>query len=90
MNFFNIIISILISIVGIIIITLIIKSKQMKQQNTIDKRVEIEAKYIREIKKLNSKKDKIAYIKKCNSELSRNIFFTKQESIKLITKLTSI
>lgn len=89
MNFFIIEMLILGSII-IAIVTFMFRTKQIKIQNSIDKRIHIEETYLNNIKKLNSKEDRIAYIKKCNSELSRNIFFTEEEANKLIQKLTSI
>ncbi|RLA79714.1 MAG: hypothetical protein DRG78_12390 [Epsilonproteobacteria bacterium] len=89
MNFFIIEMLILSSIV-VIVITFIFRAKQIKIQNSIDKRDYIEKSYINELKKLSSKEEKLAYIKKCNSELSRNIFFTEQEAKTLIGKLINL
>jgi len=80
----------ILSSIAVIIITFIIRAKHIKIQNATDKRTHIEEIYLSEINKLNSKEDKLVYIKKCNSELSRNIFFTEEEANKLIEKLVSI
>ena len=89
MNFF-IIEMIILSAVAVIILTFFFRAKQIRMQNGIDKRVHIENIYTKEIKKLTSKEEKVIYVKKCNSELSRNIFFTEKEANQLIEKLVSI
>ena len=89
MNFFIIEMLILSSIV-VIIVTFIFRAKHIRIQKSIDKRAHIENMYTNEIKKLNLKEERVTYIKKCNSELSRNIFFTEKEANMLIQKLASI
>jgi hypothetical protein len=94
------IIQIEIFVVSFIIITIvlvIINNKQKNKKLAIDKRKHIQMIYTKNIQNIlkgsssqENKIKKLEYIKKCNSELSRNIFFTKSEADQLIKELSQL
>ena len=70
--------------------------KKLKIKNSGDKKEEIVTNYEKELQTLLTKyqddktkqiEQKKIFLQHCNSELSRNIFFTNEESIKVIEKL---
>jgi len=63
------------------------KQNKLKQQRKLE---DIENNYINTLRSLNTKEEKLAYIKQCNSELNRNIFFTEQQAKDLVAKLINI
>jgi len=76
------------------------KSQQkLKIKNSASKKIEIIQNYEQELKILLHKfendktkqiEEKKAFLQNCNSELSRNIFFSNEEAIKVIEKLLKI
>jgi len=73
--------------------------KKLKIRNSSDKKEEIVNNYVNELQTLLKKYDndnakqmeqKKIFLQKCNSELSRNIFFTNEETVKVIEKLLKI
>jgi predicted negative regulator of RcsB-dependent stress response len=82
---------ILLVFLTIILVALFVyKRRSTNQSNAIRKKSDIEQNYINILKTKQSKEDKISFIKQCNSELSRNIFFTKQEADSLIQRLIQL
>lgn len=73
-----------------IVAILIYINKRKSINSATCKRDHIEKIYTDELKKLTSKEKKLNYIKKCNSELSRNIFFTELQANQLISRLVQI
>ena len=74
----------------IIIIGLIFYFNKNKIINTQKKKSDIEQEYKNILKTKITKDEKIAFIKQCNSELARNIFFTKEEANALVQRLINI
>jgi hypothetical protein len=74
----------------ILIVAFVFYTKNNKQTNPAKKKIDIQNEYIAILKTKKTKEEKIAFIKQCNSELSRNIFFTKQEADNLIQKLINL
>ncbi len=73
--------------------------KKLKKRNSTDKKQEIVNNYERELHSLlkkyendksNQLEQKKIFLQQCNSELSRNIFFTNEETVKVIEKLLKI
>jgi len=73
--------------------------KNLKIRNSTDKKEEIVNNYVNGLKTLlkeyendNTKQleQKKIFLQQCNSELSRNIFFTNDETVKVIEKLLKI
>ena len=70
-----------------------------KIKQTATKKTEIITHYEKELKtileqysddKVMQLEQKKQYLKQCNEELSRNIFFTKEESLKIVQKLATM
>jgi len=77
----------------------IFNGKKYKVKNTAVKKEEIIAQYENSLQQILKKyendkskqiEEKKLFLQKCNSELSRNIFFTHEESIKIIERLLKI
>lgn len=73
--------------------------KNLKIRNSRDKKEEIVNNYEKKLQtllkkhendKTKQKEEKKIFLQHCNSELSRNIFFTNEEAIKVIEKLLKI
>lgn len=73
--------------------------KNLKIRNSTDKKEEIVDNYINELQsllkeyendKIKQREEKKIFLQHCNSELSRNIFFTNEETVKVIEKLLKI
>ena len=73
--------------------------KKLKIRNSTDKKEAIVNNYVKELQTLLEKhqNDKIKqmeqkkiFLQQCNSELSRNIFFSNEETVKVIEKLLKI
>ena len=73
--------------------------KNYQVKNSAVKKEEIITQYEDELKSLLSKykndktiqlKEKKLFLRNCNSELSRNIFFTHEETVKIIERLLKI
>ena len=85
-------------IIVITIVLVLIFKKNSAKRTAQEKREHIEQIYTTKLNNIlqsgksydEIKKDKLDYIKICNSELSRNIFFTKEQADKLIEKLTRL
>jgi len=90
----------LIFIILILVISFFLFSnKNSKVKNTAVKKEEIILEYEHNLQKIlrkyeNNKskqiEEKKLFLQQCNSELSRNIFFTHEESIKVIERLLKI
>jgi len=77
----------------------IVSQKNCKIKNTAVKKEEIITQYKNDLEKLLKKyegdrskqvEQKKLFLQKTNSELSRNIFFTHEESVKIIERLLKI
>ena len=76
------------------------KSQQkLRIKNSASKKIEIIQNYEKQLKillikfendKAKQLEEKKAFLQNCNSELSRNIFFSNEEAIKVIEKLLKI
>jgi len=73
--------------------------KNLKIRNSSDKKEEIVHNYVNELQillkefendKIKQMEQKKIFLQQCNSELSRNIFFTNDETVKIIEKLLKI
>jgi len=81
-----------------IILFFLVSKKNYTIKNTLQKKEEIIHTYEQElIKLLQNTKDKQKqidqkklFLQKCNSELSRNIFFTEKEAIEVIQRLSKL
>jgi len=69
---------------------IIYKNNQIKKVNQIRKKSDIENRYINQLRLMQTKEEKLAFIKQCNSELARNIFFTKVEANALVQRLINL
>lgn len=78
---------------------LVLHKTKHKLKETSQTKQEIIARYENELKTILEqykdnnevqKEQKALYLKKCNSELSRNIFFTPEESKEILQKLASL
>jgi uncharacterized membrane-anchored protein YhcB (DUF1043 family) len=82
----------------IVIGYLILHKTNTKLKQTSKKKEEILEEYTKELQTILNKAStpeektqrKKEYLQKCNSELSRNIFFTKDEATKALQKLASL
>ncbi len=82
----------------IVIGYLVLNKTNTKLQQTTKKKHEIIEEYEKELQsildKASSMEEKIRlkkqFLQKCNSELSRNIFFTKSEATEALQKLASL
>lgn len=82
----------------IVIGYLVLNKTNAKLKQTLKKKEEILEEYTNELQaildKASSSEEKIQrkkeYLQKCNSELSRNIFFTKDEATKALQHLASL
>jgi len=81
-----------------IILYFIVSKKNYKTKNSIVKKEEIIQKYEDQLTKIlqncNDKNQQLqqkkTFLQKCNSELSRNIFFTEKEAIQVIQRLSRL
>jgi len=81
-----------------IVLFFIVSKKSYKIKNTLLKKEEIIVQYEDQLKKIlvnyedknEQIKQKKIFLQKCNSELSRNIFFTEQEAIQVIQRLSQL
>lgn len=81
-----------------IVLFFIVSKKSYKTKNTLATKEKIIQTYENELKKILSASDdkkektqqKKLFLQKCNSELSRNIFFTEKEAIQVIQRLSRI
>jgi len=80
-----------------IILFFVFSNKNGKIKNTTVKKEEIILQYENELKQILKKhesnkekrlQEKKIFLQKCNSELSRNIFFTHEESVKIIQRFS--
>lgn len=77
---------------------LVLNKTQHKLKATSQTKKEIIVRYEKELKNLlsqckdqeSAKQQKAVFLKKCNDELSRNIFFTPEESKEILQKLASL
>ena len=76
--------------IAIAITIFLYKKNSINKANTIQKKSDIEQNYINILKTKKTKDEKLSFIKQCNSELSRNIFFTKEEAHSLIQRLVQL
>jgi len=82
----------------IVIGYLVLTKTKHKLKETSQTKQEIIARYESELKQVleeckdkeSSQKQKALYLKKCNDELSRNIFFTPDEAKEILQKLASL
>ena len=77
-------------VIAIAITIFIYKKNSINKANTIQKKSDIEQNYINILKTKKTKDEKLSFIKQCNSELARNIFFTKGEAHSLIQRLVQL
>ncbi len=89
----------LLIIIFFVILFFIVSKKSYKIKNSVIKKDEIIAQYENDLKKILSKynDDKIKqieqkkiFLQNCNSELSRNIFFTQEESLQILQRLSKL
>ena len=90
---------ILILVFFILLVFFYKSQKNLKIRNSIDKKQEIIKNYEKELKTLLQKykhdktkqvEERKKFLQYCNSELSRNIFFTNDETVKIIENLLKI
>jgi len=89
---------ILLICIFVIALYFIVSKKNYKTKNGIVKKDEIIKKYeddlttiLQNCKSQNQKiEQKKLFLQKCNSELSRNIFFTEKEAIQIIKRLSKL
>jgi len=83
----------------LVVAYIVLRKTNHKLKQTAVKKEEIITQYESELKKLLQQynndsitqlEQKKRYLKQCNDELSRNIFFTAEESAKIIQKLANI
>jgi len=81
-----------------IVLFFVVSQKSYKVKNTLLKKEEIIEKYENQLKKILANyqdkneqiKQKKFFLQQCNSELSRNIFFTEKEAIQVIQRLSKL
>jgi len=81
-----------------IVLFFVVSQKSYKVKNTLLKKEEIIEKYENQLKKILANyqdkneqiKQKKIFLQQCNSELSRNIFFTEKEAIQVIQRLSKL
>lgn len=83
----------------LVVAYIVLRKTNHKLKQTAVKKNEIILEYERELKalleqysddKITQLEQKKRYLKQCNDELSRNIFFTDEESSKILQKLANI
>ena len=83
----------------LVVAYIVLRKTNHKLKQTAVKKEEIITQYETELKALLEQhnndsitqlEQKTRYLKQCNDELSRNIFFTDEESTKIIQKLANI
>ena len=83
----------------VVVFYFILRKTNYKFKKTSQTKQEIITRYENELKVILSqyennseayKEQKAFYLKKCNDELSRNIFFSKEESKEILQKLASL
>lgn len=89
----------LLIIVFFVVLFFIVSKKSYKIKNSAIKKDEIIAQYENDLKKILSQYDddktkqieeKKIFLQNCNSELSRNIFFTQEESLQILQRLSKL
>ncbi len=96
----TILVTLMIIVVAIIIVVIFNKNKDSnKIKSSAVKKDEIIANYQKQLEDILKKykddnsarlKQKKIFLKKCNNELSRNIFFTQSQAHKVIEKLSKL
>ena len=95
----NTIVISLVLVVLVIILMLIFNKNKHQTKSSVVKKDEVIAKYKKQLEDILEKykddndtkiKQKKLFLKKCNSELSRNIFFTQSQAHKVIKNLASL
>ena len=86
----NILIVSVITVVMVLVVLFFYIKKKKRRGNVLRKISDIEQNYIATLQTKKTKEDRILFIKQCNSELARNIFFTKAEADALIQRLIQL
>lgn len=86
---------VVIFLVTLVVAYIILRKTNHKLKSEHQKKSEIIEQYENELKILlqnnqNKTEVKTEFLKKCNDELSRNIFFTKEESSQLLQRLAQL
>ncbi|MGB5867598.1 MAG: hypothetical protein WBG69_06980 [Arcobacteraceae bacterium] len=89
----------LLIIVFFVVLFFIVSKKSYKIKNSAIKKEEIIQQYENDLKNILSQytddktkqiEEKKIFLQNCNSELSRNIFFTQEESLQILQRLSKL